>query len=40
MVYTTIPNCTITRTTSNVLYPYIDSDTDDWFKRYGGSILE
>lgn len=36
MTYTTIPDCTITRTTSNVLYPYIDSDTDEWFKRYGG----
>lgn len=35
-MYSIIENCTVTRTTSSVLYPYIDSDASDWYEKYGG----
>ena len=36
MIYRVIENCPITRTTSNMLYPYIDNENDKWYRIYGG----
>lgn len=36
MEYMTIENCPVTTTTSRVLYPYIDSEDNKWYSRYGG----
>ena len=36
MEYMTIENCPVTTTTSRMLYPYIDSEDNKWYSRYGG----
>ncbi|MCD8211643.1 MAG: M23 family metallopeptidase [Oscillospiraceae bacterium] len=36
MSYKTIIDCPVTKTTSQVLYPYIDDKKDYWYNIYGG----
>lgn len=36
MIYEKLHNCPITQSSTNILVPFIDSDKDSWYKRYGG----
>lgn len=36
LIYKKLEYCPVTRTQSNIIYPYIDSEDNSWYSVYGG----